>query len=167
VKRFAAILSAILILSASAGPITFGWNASTGADGYFVKLSSTVGSLKYDTETNRTLSVNVPPGNWYVVATAYSTNNSQGVKVESDPSNQVQFFSPYPPTSFEVHVDNPFSSPIVVLASNPVARVTIFLQFKTNLLGTNWSEGIPMYQYDLNDGTNAFYRTRLEVRKLP
>jgi hypothetical protein len=167
VRWIFAILLLLATASANAGSVLFSWNASPGASGYFLNLNSTGGDLKYDAGTNLTLAVNPPAGNWYAVATAYSTNNSQGVKVESDASNRVQFFMPYAPGAAEVHVDRPLSSPTVVLASNALARVTIFLQLSTNLLLTNWSEGIPLYEYDVNDGPNAFYRTRMEVRTLP
>lgn len=71
------------------------------------------------------------------------------------------------PSSLEVHVDRPFEVPIFALSSNAVMRATVFLQRSAVLFPAVWSEGVPLLQYDLGGDTNAFYRTRLETRKLP
>lgn len=156
------LLLALLLAALPVKAVTVVWAAVPEATGYFVYFIGQT-TIAFDVRTNR-LSATVPPGTWTACVTAYSTNSTDMVPVEGDPSNSVMLYVPRPP-EIEVQVDFAFVTPVIRLASNPVARVTIYLQRTTNW--ASWTEGVPLFQYDVGDRPGSFYRTRMTVERLP
>lgn len=95
---------------------------------------------------------------------SYSTNNSDAVAVEGESSNEVMFVIPDPVVVHAV-VGIPLVTPITQLSSNPVARITVFLEESTNL--KTWEQASPVFQYDVGGRSNGFLRTRLGVSPIP
>lgn len=165
-KSIAIVILLLSCLSASA--ITFAWENVPQADGFafYAIRAKDSETLRFDVGTNLTLNAALSPGDWIAFVRSYSTNNSNDVQVESVAGNEVRFYIPDPVSGFEVHVDHPFEVPIFQLSSNPLMRVTVFLQRSELIFPPLWSEGVPLISYDLGDSTNSQYRTRLETRKL-
>jgi hypothetical protein len=166
------VVSAIAVLLVPiysfAAPVNFKWVApsSTNITGYYLDLRSGTNYQRYDSETNLQYTADVPPGTWFASTKAYSTNNSSTVRIEGRPSNEVIFYVPRSP-SLEVAVDYTYRPPVLLLTSNSVMRVTVFLQKAGIVLPGGWSAGVPIFECDVGDGTNAFYRTYLKSRLLP
>lgn len=124
-----AILPLLLaVLSASAAPATLAWDASTNAvDGYrlyaatnSLALSPTNALVKIEAGTNLTATVDaLIPGRWFFVATAYRLTTN-GIPIESDPSNEIMFDVPAPP---------PNLFPVIV-------------QWNGEIGGPNWSNAV-------------------------
>lgn len=154
------LLLLLFSLSLHAAPVSFSWTQSDSPNvaGYYLYVFKPGTNFQFDALTNRNLTVGVPSGNWKACATAYSTNNSSDVILESDRSNEVMFFVP-DPVGLTVNVDTPFSPPLLTLASNSQMRVAVYLQRSSNLV--NWLEGPAIMQVDVRDGTNQFYRARM------
>jgi hypothetical protein len=154
------LLFILILMVLRCEAISFAWNAASQVDGYSVYVSGT-NIYRFDAGTNLTASVPVPPGFWTTWVCAYSTNNSNEVAVESAPSNEVRFYVPESPTGNQtLNVDRPFEVQNYALASNAVLRVIPHLQVTRDFV--TWSEFVPLLGFDVNDGTNAFYRVRLE-----
>jgi hypothetical protein len=144
-----------------AAEIGLAWDASLLADGYTVRATSGAGDRDWPAETN-TVRLDFPPGAWLVTVTAWSTNNSNLVRVESAPSESIYLVIPGD-TALTIFADTPFVPPVLALASNPCARLNLWLEHSTNLADGLWSAGTPLLSADLADGPAAFYRVRLTL----
>lgn len=153
-------------ITCPAAPIPFTWmpaDQPTNVAGYYLYAMNQTNILKFDAKKSTNYTANLPPGTWTAAVKAYSTNNSSMARVEGVPSNEVRFYIPQA-IGLDVNVDAPYAPPLLTLASNAQARVTIYLQKSANLVA--WTEGAPLLQVDVRDGTNAFYRTRMDVTRL-
>lgn len=116
------------VCAASSAQLRLAWDPSPDAvDGYrlyagtnSLALSPTNALVKIDAGTNLTAVVNdLLPGRWFFVATAYQ-RTTNGIPVESAPSNEIMFEVPAPP---------PNLFPVIV-------------QWNGEIGGPNWSNSV-------------------------